>query len=62
MKIFIDAIMYIVNLGPTVMIPIIMLIFGLAVRVPFAKALRGGLMVGIGFIGLNATVSILLTS
>ncbi|KRK70508.1 PTS galactitol transporter subunit IIC [Lacticaseibacillus nasuensis] len=59
MKIFIDAIMYIVNLGPTVMIPIIMLIFGLAVRVPFAKALRGGLMVGIGFIGLNATVSIL---
>ena len=59
MKYIVDAIMYIVNLGPTVMIPIVMLIFGLCMRVPFAKALRGGLMVGIGFIGLNATVSIL---
>ncbi|WEV43990.1 PTS sugar transporter subunit IIC [Lactobacillus sp. ESL0684] len=59
MKSIIDFIMYIVGLGPTVLIPIIMLIFGLCVRVPFTKALRGGLMVGIGFIGLNATVSIL---
>ena len=41
------------------MIPIIFLIFGLCLKVPFAKALRGGLMVGIGFIGLNATVTIL---
>ncbi|MFC6200636.1 PTS galactitol transporter subunit IIC [Lactiplantibacillus nangangensis] len=59
MKPIIDFIMYIVGLGPTVLIPIVMLIFGLVVRVPFTKALRGGLMVGIGFIGLNATVSIL---
>lgn len=59
MKPIINFIMYIVGLGPTVLIPIIMLIFGLCVRVPFTKALRGGLMVGIGFIGLNATVSIL---
>ncbi|MFT8879552.1 MAG: PTS transporter subunit IIC [Oenococcus sp.] len=59
MKEIVNFIMYIVSLGPTVMIPIVMLIFGLAVRVPFTKALRGGLMVGIGFIGLNATVSIL---
>lgn len=59
MKAVIDVIQYIVDLGPTVMIPIIFLIFGLVLRVPFAKALRGGLMVGIGFIGLNATVSIL---
>jgi len=59
MKPIIDFIMYIVGLGPTVLIPIVMLVFGLVVRVPFTKALRGGLMVGIGFIGLNATVSIL---
>lgn len=59
MKAVIDFINWIVALGPTVMIPIIMLIFGLVMRVPFTKALRGGLMVGIGFIGLNATVSIL---
>lgn len=59
MKYIVDFIEYIVNLGPTVMIPIIFLIFGLCVKVPFTKALRGGLMVGIGFIGLNATVTIL---
>ncbi|CUS25413.1 PTS system sugar-specific enzyme IIC component [Paucilactobacillus oligofermentans DSM 15707 = LMG 22743] len=59
MKYIIDTIMYIIGLGPTVVMPIVMLVFGLAVRVPFTKALRGGLMVGIGFIGLNATVSIL---
>lgn len=59
MKSIVGFIMYIVSLGPTVMIPIVMLIFGLCVGVSFTKALRGGLMVGIGFIGLNATVSIL---
>ncbi|WP_295731933.1 PTS galactitol transporter subunit IIC [uncultured Limosilactobacillus sp.] len=59
MKPVVDFIEYIVDLGPTVMIPIIFLIFGLCLKVPFAKALRGGLMVGIGFIGLNATVTIL---
>lgn len=59
MKYVVDFIQYIVKLGPTVMIPIIFLIFGLCLKVPFAKALRGGLMVGIGFIGLNATVTIL---
>lgn len=59
MKYVVDFIQYIVNLGPTVMIPIIFLIFGLCLKVPFAKALRVGLMVGIGFIGLNATVTIL---
>ena len=59
MKYVVDFIQYIVKLGPTVMIPIIFLIFGLCLNVPFAKALRGGLMVGIGFIGLNATVTIL---
>lgn len=59
MNYVVNFIEYIVQLGPTVMIPIIFLIFGLCLKVPFAKALRGGLMVGIGFIGLNATVSIL---
>lgn len=59
MKYVVDFMQYIVKLGPTVLIPIIFLIFGLYLKVPFAKALRGGLMVGIGFIGLNATVTIL---
>lgn len=54
-----SAIMLIINLGPTVMMPIIMTIIGLCLGVKFARSLKGGLLVGIGFIGLNATVSIL---
>lgn len=63
MKAIIDAIVgvinFIINLGPTVMMPIIMLIIGILIKVKFSKALKGGLLVGIGFIGLNATVTIL---
>ena len=51
--------MFIIDLGPTVMMPIIMTLIGLIIRVKFSKALKGGLLVGIGFIGLNATVDIL---
>lgn len=54
-----SAIMLIINLGPTVMMPIIMTIIVLCLGVKFARSLKGGLLVGIGFIGLNATVSIL---
>lgn len=59
MSVVTNAIQFIIDLGPTVMMPIIMLIVGLCIRVPFLRALKGGLLVGIGFIGLNATVTIL---
>ncbi len=41
------------------MLPIIMTLIGGCLKVKFSRALKGGLLVGIGFIGLNATVSIL---
>lgn len=55
----VSAITFIINLGPTVMMPIIITIIGVIIKVKFSKALKGGLLVGIGFIGLNATVTIL---
>jgi PTS system galactitol-specific IIC component len=55
----VGIITFIINLGPTVMMPIIMTIIGICIKVKFSKALKGGLLVGIGFIGLNATVTIL---
>lgn len=50
---------YLVDLGPQVMMPIIFTIFGLLVGLKFGKALKSGLMVGIGFIGLNAIIGLL---
>lgn len=50
---------YIVDLGPAVMMPVIFLVFGLAVGLKFSRALKSGLMVGIGFIGLNITIQLL---
>ena len=47
---------YIVDLGPQVMMPIIITIFGLILGAKFGKALRAGLTVGVGFIGLNLVI------
>ncbi|WP_246798184.1 PTS galactitol transporter subunit IIC [Alkalibacter rhizosphaerae] len=50
---------FISNLGPSVMMPIIMLILGLALGAPFGKSLRAGLTVGVGFIGLGLVTGLL---
>ena len=50
---------YIVDLGPQVMMPIIITIFGLILGAKFGKALRAGLTVGVGFIGLNLVIGLL---
>ena len=50
---------YIVDLGAPVMMPIIFTIFALCLRVKFGKAIRSGVLVGIGFIGLNAIITLL---
>ena len=44
---------YIQGLGSLVMIPIIIMSVGLAFRVPFLRAVRSGLFVGAGFVGLS---------
>lgn len=50
---------YIVSLGASVMMPIIITIFALILGSKFGKALRAGLTVGIGFIGLNLVIGLL---
>ncbi|MBP9477890.1 MAG: PTS galactitol transporter subunit IIC [Sebaldella sp.] len=50
---------YIVDLGPQVMMPFIITIFGLILGAKFGKALRAGLTVGVGFIGLNLVIGLL---
>ena len=54
-----DFLNYIVSLGASVMIPIVITIFGVILGLKVGKSLRGGLMVGVGFIGLNLVIGLL---
>ncbi len=52
---------YIIGLGAAVMMPVIFTILGLCIGIKFSEALKSGLKVGVGFIGLSI-VTALLTS
>ena len=50
---------YIIGLGAPVMMPIIFTIIGLCIGMKFGKALKSGLYVGVGFVGLNVVTKLL---
>lgn len=52
---------YIIGLGAAVMMPVIFTVLGLCIGIRFGDALKSGLKVGVGFIGLSI-VTALLTS
>ena len=52
----------IINMGAVVLLPIFILILGLVFGMKFGQALKAGLMVGIGFNGLNLVVGLLTTT
>ena len=52
---------YIIGLGAAVMMPVIFTVLGLCIGIRFSDALKSGLKVGVGFIGLSI-VTALLTS
>lgn len=53
------VIQWIINLGASVFLPILLFIFGLILRIKPGKAFKAGLTVGIGFIGLNLVINLL---
>lgn len=57
-----EFIQSILDLGPTVMLPIMILLLGLFFKMKFGLALKSGLLVGIGFQGLNLVVGLLMTA
>lgn len=59
MQTLINVFSYINDLGASVMMPIILTILGVILGAKFGKALRGGLTVGVGFIGLNLVVGMM---
>ena len=50
---------YIIGLGAAVMMPIIFTILGVCIGIRFSKALKSGLLVGVGFVGLSVITSLL---
>ncbi len=50
---------YIIGLGAAVMMPIIFTILGVCIGIKFSKALKSGLLVGVGFVGLSVVTSLL---
>lgn len=59
MQVIINIFSYINSLGASVMMPIILTIIGVILGTKFGDALRGGLTVGIGFIGLNLVTGLM---
>ena len=54
-----DGLDFLVGLGASVMMPLIITLLGLVMGAKFGKALRAGLTVGVGFIGLNLVIGML---
>ena len=50
---------YIISLGASVMMPIIFTVIGLCIGMKFGKALKSGLFVGVGFVGLGVVTGLL---
>lgn len=50
---------YIVDLGPSVMLPLVIMIIGLCLRQGFGKSLMSGLTIGVGFVGIGLVIGLL---
>ncbi len=53
---------YIIGLGAAVMMPILFTILGVCIGINFGKALKSGLLVGVGFVGLSVVTALLTSS
>lgn len=59
MKTLLGIVQYILNLGPTVMLPLALTIIGMAFGQGFKKAFRSGVTIGVGFVGINLVIGLL---
>ena len=53
---------YIIGLGAAVMMPVIFTILGICIGIKTGKALKSGLLVGVGFVGLSVVTALLTSS
>ncbi len=57
-----EAFAYIIGLGAAVMMPFIFTVLGTIIGIKFSKALKSGLLVGVGFVGLGVVTGLLTSS
>lgn len=62
MEMLLSIVQYFVDLGAAVMLPIVIFFVALAIGTPVAKALKCGISIGIGFIGIGLVISLMLTN
>jgi galactitol PTS system EIIC component len=62
MEILQTAVGWFLGLGSTVIVPIVLIILGLIFRVGFAKAVRGGVVTGVGLAGLFLVVNLIISA
>ncbi|MDC6272806.1 PTS transporter subunit IIC [Lacticaseibacillus paracasei] len=60
MHIILDFFQYIINLGVSVMMPIIITVLGLIFGNKLSSSFKSGLTVGLGFVGLNAITALMI--
>lgn len=53
---------YIIGLGAAVMMPVIFTVLGVCIGIRFSKALKSGLYVGVGFVGISIVTALLTSS
>jgi galactitol PTS system EIIC component len=51
-----SAVQWVLSLGPSVMLPIILTVFGVVLGQKFTKSFRAGLTIGVGFVGINLLI------
>lgn len=51
---------YVIGLGAAVMMPVIFTVLGTLIGIKFSKALKSGLLVGVGFVGLGVVTALLM--
>ena len=56
------AVDFVLGLGPSVMLPIILTVFGLILGQGFTRSLRAGLTIGVGFVGINLVIGLFFDS
>lgn len=54
-----QAIQYVVDMGASVMLPIVIAMISICIGVKIGKAIRSGLMIGVGFVGLSLIVDMM---
>ena len=62
MDALLSVVQYFVDLGAAVMLPIVIFVIALALGSPVSKALKCGISIGIGFIGIGLVIGLMLTN